>query len=847
MLELARHSRRTGDPASASAWLARAGEAAEDGDAVPEPMLALVAIEMSELTEDGDDDGERRVRLLSEARDLFLRVGQERMAWSVTVRLGFALADLGDTQAAVQCLRAATDAMARHLPEDGMTGTVEDTVQLSFVAEPTDERALHTDLLIKLGQQHVLLGDDDRATTVLREGLRRAQDAGDVRRQAQLLALLTTLESEESDLPRALASARETLRLAEAADDRLMMVAALIQTSELHRRAGEPDQALADAHRGLGTLQSAPMSVGRPQLLRVLCLAERAVGDLRGALAHATEALAIVREEGGAEASLLGAAGLICADMGRWPEALRHHNAAADVARAAGDKVLEAQAIGNRGNVYYQLGDLDQAYADQRRALALLDELGAGSRRAGPLADLALVLWARGEVDEAQALFEESLRLDVAIGERRGVAVTLANLGNLAIGEPESARRLYEQALALCRDVGYVKGEAMQLCNLGGTSMMLSRFDRAHSELSEAIRLLADGEPAVRALAHYNRSAAAEAMGDAHSALEDAVAASDLAESVRRELMTPSHRDTFAAWLGLEVHDRAIGLAARAGLASLVWTLMERAKSRSLVELLGWGDLPRPAGVVQSLLDRERSLLDEARCLTDALRTAVDGPPRRRAEGRLADVEEQLGSLWEEMSGQAPEYVALRRGEPLDEVAMSTAMTATPAATTGLIEFYTLPREIVVIVMRSGWSEPRCYRVAADAAAYLPGLRAEIDTWVGRGGESTPSGPDWRDLAEPLLGPAVAALGEYVELLHLVPHGPLHQLPLHALTVDGRVLMERYPVAFAPSASVLGGSAPWACPRPVRHWFSDIRRTGAIGRCWRGRPTMSPRSWGCGP
>jgi tetratricopeptide (TPR) repeat protein len=808
MLELARHSRHTGDPAAASAWLARAAEAAEADDTIPAPMLALVAIAMSELAEDGDDDAERRVRLLSEARDLLRGAGQEYAAWTVTVRLGFALADLGDTRAAVRCLRAATDAIAQLSPQDGMAGTVEDPVQLSIVAEHTDDQGLHIDLLIRLGEQHVLLGDHDRATTVLCEGLRRAQDARDMRRQAQLLGLLTTLENEDSDLPRALTSARETLRLAEAAEDRLMMVVALIQTSDLHRRAGELDQALADAHRGLGIVERAPLSVGRPELLHVLCLAERAVGDLPGALAHATEALAIVREEGGAEggaeASLLGAAGLICADMGRWPDALRHHNAAADVARATGDKVVEAQAIGNRGNVYYQLGDLDQAYADQRLALVMLDELGAGSRRAGPLADLALVLWARGEVEEAQALFEESLRLDAAIGDRRGVAVTLANLGSLAIGAPESARRLYEQARALCRDIGHVKGEAIQLCNLGVTSMMLSRYDRAHSELSEAIRLLATGEPAQRALAHYNRSAAAEAMGDAHGALEDAVAASDLAESVRRELMAPSHRDTFAARLGLEVHDRAIGHAARAGRPSLVWTLMERARSRSLVELLGWGDLPRPAGVAPSLLDRERSLLDEARRLTDALRTAVDGPPRRRSEGRLAAVEEQLRSLWEEMSGQAPEYVALRRGEPLDEVAMGTVMTAGPAAATGLVEFHTVPGEIVVVVMRNGWSEPRCYRVAADASAYVPGLRAEIDAWVGRGRESTPSGPDWRDLAEPLLGPAVAALGEDVELLHLVPHGPLHQLPLHAFTVDGRMLLERYPVAFAPSASVLG-------------------------------------------
>ena len=41
------------------------------------------------------------------------------------------------------------------------------------------------------------------------------------------------------------------------------------------------------------------------------------------------------------------------------------------------------------------------------------------------------------------------------------------------------------------------------------------------------------------------------------------------------------------------------------------------------------------------------------------------------------------------------------------------------------------------------------------------------------------------------------------DIIYLVPHGFLHYLPLHALMLEGRYLVERNPVVYCPSASVL--------------------------------------------
>jgi CHAT domain-containing protein len=55
---------------------------------------------------------------------------------------------------------------------------------------------------------------------------------------------------------------------------------------------------------------------------------------------------------------------------------------------------------------------------------------------------------------------------------------------------------------------------------------------------------------------------------------------------------------------------------------------------------------------------------------------------------------------------------------------------------------------------------------------------------------------------EPLLENADSDVMDAVSKLAVVPHGPLHQVPFHALFDGGRYVMERFEVSYAPSATV---------------------------------------------
>ncbi|HEY2954655.1 MAG TPA: protein kinase [Candidatus Eisenbacteria bacterium] len=100
-----------------------------------------------------------------------------------------------------------------------------------------------------------------------------------------------------------------------------------------------------------------------------------------------------------------------------------------------------------------------------------------------------LALW-QGEEAAARPLFEESLGISRACGDRQGEARALSGLGLAAKGrgDYEAARSLYEQSLALSREVDDKRGMAAVLNNLGALAWAQSDFAAAGPLYEEGCR-----------------------------------------------------------------------------------------------------------------------------------------------------------------------------------------------------------------------------------------------------------------------------------------------------------------------------------------------------------------------
>ncbi|MEV5498044.1 CHAT domain-containing protein [Nonomuraea fuscirosea] len=570
----------------------------------------------------------------------------------------------------------------------------------------------------------------------------------------------------------------------------------------------------------------------------------------------------------------LGLLAAALADLGRWSEAGRAYEESLALVEAPIWRALRVPMLTGRADLHLKLGELDEAAARYHEAIALGEELGAPAGLASAYAGLALVHDLRGEPAQGRPFADRALTLDREHGRHRSTVLTLLALARLeraarteeaakgaeaALDRDAEARSRealtrtaqlgqtwLEEALVLSQEIDFRAGEAVALAHLGALDLAAAHnvhkartaadtaadtaaaadthteedaesrtraYAAAHRRLSAAIELLADlGHDLELATACHHRSIAAEELGDLPAALADAERAHALGHEAAQ--------------------DRVIRLAAHLKQGMTAWTHAEQAGHHTLTTHLdpehqppspgmpaapssprAW---PAPYGVPAELLETERRGLEAVRTLTSATRNTRD--PERAAHliHRAQAAQADLDGLWTRMEPLAPDHVALRRGTPPSSAELDALVNAPgTGVVTALLGFHVGEETVTVLAHRTGWAEPRAFPTAADR----PLLAEFLRTAEGRRPdlldiEARRHRADlWRRLADLLLSEAVRALGDHVDLLHLFPHAALHRIPLHALAPDGRPLLERFPVAYAPSAAALSRLAKRAPSR----------------------------------
>ena len=401
-------------------------------------------------------------------------------------------------------------------------------------------------------------------------------------------------------------------------------------------------------------------------------------------------------------ASQIGDLGNVLRAQGRSAEAERCYEKALHIAEAEGDLRGQQLALGNLGALYWERGELSRAllylehsYAISRRQgsapalvadlihLALLHqdlgELERATERlqaaltlagkaapellSGVLNALGHLALAKNELAQAEDYYRRSLDLDERLGDTYNAGTSWLNLGYVAWqrGDVERAMACWRKALELHRAASNCSGLATAHLNLGDALLERGDFTaaeahlRAALDIAEAFPLPDDARLAWESLAllHWSQG---NLIG-ARQAYEQAIT---WAERSRAAVVGQPDRITFwptleSPYLGLIKLSLALG--DRGG----AWETVQKARSRALAELLGSGWLPAPDHLPGELRQREEELLARLRRLHS-----------RSIKHRLAnEVAELLGlavaldALWAKMQPLAAEYVALRRGTPL--------------------------------------------------------------------------------------------------------------------------------------------------------------------------------------
>ena len=247
-------------------------------------------------------------------------------------------------------------------------------------------------------------------------------------------------------------------------------------------RQARPALACAD-----GTIPAAvPDLAGREQALG-WARAERA--SLLACLDHATG----TGQHARVTALTAALAGLLRHD-GPWADAITRHTAAIQAARHLGDRLGQASALNDLGDVWQLTSDYPAAAQVLEQALGIFRDLGDRLGQANALRELGVVRRATGDYPAAAQAHEQALGLYRDLGDRLGQANALRELGvgRRATGDYPAAAQVLEQALGIYRDLGDRLGQANALRDLGVVRRLTGEYPAAAQAQEQALGLYRD-------------------------------------------------------------------------------------------------------------------------------------------------------------------------------------------------------------------------------------------------------------------------------------------------------------------------------------------------------------------
>jgi CHAT domain-containing protein len=230
----------------------------------------------------------------------------------------------------------------------------------------------------------------------------------------------------------------------------------------------------------------------------------------------------------------------------------------------------------------------------------------------------------------------------------------------------------------------------------------------------------------------------------------------------------------------------------------------ERARTRLLVDQMHW----RRGADAQAdpTLDRYLTILQRLAFLELAAGPDADGAhaTERAAletelEGLRAGVSERALTAVVYPSFGTPEHT-------LEIIRALLGRGGEPAGPVVLAEYMVTEQSVLLFLMRADLAEPLVVRIERSAR--------DVAELVSRGVQANTfdDADAFRAFAAPLVAPLLEPPGDPVAaegaVICFAPHAGLHYLPLHALDVGGRPLIERNPIVYVPGATLMHQRTP---------------------------------------
>jgi tetratricopeptide (TPR) repeat protein/transcriptional regulator with XRE-family HTH domain len=214
---------------------------------------------------------------------------------------------------------------------------------------------------------------------------------------------------------------------------------------------------------------------------------------------------------------------------GPWTEAITRLRAAAQAARQLGDRLAEADALNDLGDLEFMADDVTAAALTLDHALRSYTAAGDRLGRANTLNDIGQLRRAGGDYGAAIHAHDEALVIFSDLGDRLGRARAILLLGNarLMASDWPSGAAAFTDALDIYRDIGHRLGEGQASLGLALARMNTGDYSGTIQAVAAGLaiaRELGDRLTEAMALLHLGRARAASGdYGGGTQALHEAL------------------------------------------------------------------------------------------------------------------------------------------------------------------------------------------------------------------------------------------------------------------------------------------------------------------------------------
>ena len=579
----------------------------------------------------------------------------------------------------VETILAAADQLRAAQKNDSHRKAIEKYQEALAALRIFRDLQLEAHALKGLGQTYEALNDNQSAVSHYQQALALSRQIRDQRSEAEILNCLSYLDVSLGNNRQALSGAQMALRLSRLATSRSGEARALFTFGEAHYGLGDLQKALEFYQQAFGMLRALRDYGGQAEALLNIGYTHSSLSRTAESRQAYLEAVSLSRlaQDVRLEAKSLRALAMFQTRLGEYQEALDLFQQALRCLNIIDDRLTKATVFGGMAFTYKNLGELHKALGYANQAIALFQQINSTWGEAEAQMDSGRVSFALGDGKDALARYQRALTLCRQLGMTRLQAQTLRDIGVVYHSWNNRAEALkhYTQSLRLTRPGQDQRYQAYTLNYIGRVHEDSGEKSKALDYYRRALQLnrLAE-DPAGEALTLYNLAHVQSDLNLLDESRAQIEASLRISESLRSRVSSQDVRASFVASthqyfeLHADILMRLHHSRPDEGFATAAFEASEKARARSLLELLKEAHANIREGVDPALLDQERTVRRELNTKAERHAELALSGKKDEAQAVARDVD-RLTSDYQEIEKQirsrSPRYAALTQPQSL--------------------------------------------------------------------------------------------------------------------------------------------------------------------------------------